>query len=428
MASFCSPEKRLHLAIAGVLLVGATATPVSAEPLALSGGLINKFSDNTTRASSNEISDIETRVNLRATHQSDPGLCFSDTLADIGYGIWHDKTYDPETYTNLDFKGACDLARGFRWEVSDNLRDVAQDSRGTDTPDNTTRKNVFRTGPVYSLSLSKVDQLRLSAKYENTEFSEPEETDSERYIGSATWNRLFSESLSGGITLSTNKAEFDTGAEIDTDVASVIFSKTWSTTRIAGSLGVSKIDSDFAGSSQSSDGWVGNIELERDINPVTVFYLNASRELTDQTSDFDIRFGEFVFDLREVSEVEVTAIDTGLRRQFSDASQLDLNIFANRADYIRANETEDRLGLSVNYRRPIIPLLTLSTTLRYQYETFDEDNVDQETASLGIGLTYEVTRDLGVSGRIGHTSRTSDAPTSEYEENWILIGLDYRFF
>lgn len=428
MASYCSPEKRLHLAIAGVLLLGLTATDVLAAPLTLSGGLTNEFSDNMTRTSSNEISDIETRVNLRASHQSDPGLCFSDTLADIGYGIWHDKTYDPETYTNLDFSGACDLAHGFRWEVSDNLRDVAQDSRGTDTPDNTTQKNVFRTGPVYSLSLSKVDQLRLSAKYENTEFSEPEETDSERYIGSATWNRLFSESLSGGITLSTNKAEFDTGAEIDTDVASVIFSKTWSTTRIAGSLGVSKIDSDFAGSSQSSDGWVGNIELERDINPVTVFYLNASRELTDQTSDFDIRFGEFVFDLREVSEVEVTAIDTGLRRQFSDASQLDLNLFANRADYIRANETEDRLGLSVNYRRPIIPLLTLSTTLRYQYETFDEDNVDQETASLGIGLTYEVTRDLGVSGRIGHTSRTSDAPTSEYEENWILVGLNYRFF
>lgn len=428
MASFCLPEKRFYLVIAAFLWVGPMVAPVTAAPLTLSGGLINKFSDNTTRSSSNEISDIETRVNLRASHQSDPGLCFSDTLADIGYGIWHDKTYDPETYTNLDFEGACELARGFRWEVSDNLRDVAQDSRGTDTPDNTTQKNVFRTGPVYSLSLSKVDQLRLSAKYENTEFSEPEESDSERYVGSATWNRFFNQSLSGGISLSTNQAEFDSGAEIDTDVASLIFSKTWSTTRISGSLGVSQIESDFAGSSQSSDGWVGNIELERDINPVTVFYLNASREFTDQTSDFDVRFDEFVFDLREVSEVEVTAIDTGLRRQFSDASQLDINIFANRIDYIRANETEDRLGLSVGYRRPVIPLVSFSTTLRYQYETFDEDNVDQETVSLGIGLTYEVTRDLGVTGRIGHTSRTSDVPTSEYEENWILIGLDYRFF
>lgn len=428
MASFYLPVKRHCLAIVGIVCVGATVTTVSAAPLQLSGGLTNRFSDNTTRTSVNEISDIETRANLRAFHQTDPGQCSSETLADLGYGIWHDKTYDPETYTNLDFEGACDLAHGFRWEISDNLRDVAQDSRGTDTPDNTTQKNVFRTGPVYSLALSTVDQLRLAANYENTEFSEPEENDSERYVGSATWNRLFSQSFSGGITVSTNQAEFDSGAEIDTDVASVIFSKTWSTTRIAGSLGVSRIESDLGGTTQSSDGWVGNVEVEREINPVTVFYLNASRELTDQTSDFDIRYGEFVFDLREVSEVEATAIDTGLRRQFSDTSQLDVSLFANRADYIRANETEDRLGLSLGYRRPIFPLLTFRSTVRYQYEAFDEDNVDQETASLDVGLTYEITRDFGVTGRIGHTLRTSDLPTSEYEENWVVIGLDYRFF
>ncbi|SNB55479.1 Putative beta-barrel porin 2 [Marinobacter sp. es.042] len=428
MASFCLPGKRLSLLIVGFLCFDLLANSASAAPLTLSGGLINKLSDNTAQSSSNEITDIETRANLRVSHLSDPGRCSSETLADLGYGIWHEKTFDPETYTSLDFQGGCDLGRGFSWELSDNLRDVALDSGGTDTPDNTTRKNVFRTGPSYTLSFTQIDQLQLSAKYENTEFSEPEEADSERYVASAAWNHLFSQSLSAGISLSTNQAEFDTGAEIDTDVASVIFSKTWSTTRIAGSLGVSQIESDFGGSSQSSDGWVGNIELERDINPVTLFYLNASREFTDQTSDFDIRFGEFVFDLRELSEVEVTAIDTGVRRRFKDASQLEISVFANRADYIRANETEDGLGLSIGYRRPVIPLLTFNSTLRYQYETFDVDNVDQETASLDAALTYELTRDLGITGRIGHTTRTSDAPTSEYEENWILIGLDYRFF
>jgi hypothetical protein len=423
-----STENWKPFVLAGALSCYLTASPSNAEPLALYGRLENRYSDNVTNSSDNEISDTESRLNLRLTHQIDPGQCQANTFADVGYGVWHDRTYDPEIYMTLDFRGDCELGRGFSWEISDNLRDVAQDSRGTDTPDNTTRKNVFRTGPVYSLALSRVDQLRLAANYENTEYSEPEENDSERYVGSATWNRLFSQSFSGGITVSTNQAEFDSGAEIDTDVASVIFSKTWSTTRIAGSLGVSRIESDFGGTTQSSDGWVGNVELEREINPVTAFYLNASRELTDQTSDFDIRYGEFVFDLREVSEVEATAIGTGLRRQFSDTSQLDVNVFANRADYIRANETEDRFGLSLGYRRPIIPLLTFRSTVRYQYETFDEDNVDQETASLDVGLTYEITRDLGVTGRIGHTSRTSDVPTSEYEENWVVIGLDYRFF
>lgn len=428
MASLIKHWKLLPLAVAGMLSGYLITTSAIAEPLALSGGLDNRYSDNVTNSSVDTVSDVETRLNLQLSHQSDPGQCQSDSFADIGYGIWHDRTYDPEIYTTLDFQGNCKIAHGFSWEISDNLRDVVQDSRGTETPDNTTRKNVFRTGPAYVLALSRVDQLRLSASYENTEFSEPEETDSERYIASAAWNHLFSQSFSGGISLSTDQAEFDSGAEIDEDVLSLIFSKSWATTRFSGNIGISEIESDFGGNTQSSDGWVGNIELERDINPVTVLYLNASRELTDQSSDFDIRFGEFVFDLREVSEVEVTAIDSGLRKQFSDASQLDINVFANRADYIRANETEDRLGLSVGYSRPIIPLLSFSSTLRYQYETFEQDNVDQETVSLDVGLTYEVTRDLGVTGRVGHTSRTSDVPTSEYEENWIVVGLDYRFF
>lgn len=281
---------------------------------------------------------------------------------------------------------------------------------------------------MYVLALSKVDQLRVSAHYENTEFSEPDEADSERYTGSAGWNRMFSPSFSGGFSATTDQTEFDTGAEIDTDQVSLNFSQTWSTTLLSGSLGVSEIESSFAGNTQKSDGVVWNVSLEREINPFTTYYLSSSREFTDQTSDFDIRFGEFVFDLRETSGVEVTAVDTGIRRQFSDASQLNINIFANRSDYIGTRERENSLGLATGYRRPVLPLLTLQSNVRYQYQTFDVDNVDEETVSLDLGLTYELTRDLGITGRVGHTSKTSDLRTSEYDENWISVGLDYQFF
>lgn len=427
MGSVSSYIPRFRLVSIFAVAACLLAPGVSADPISLSAGLINRFSDNVTRVSEGEESDVETRANLRVTHRSDPGKCQSSTFADFGYGIWHDDTYDPETYTTLDFRGSCELVAGLSWEASDNLRDVAQNSRGADTPDNTTRKNVFRTGPVYVLPLSTVDQLRLSAHYENTEFSEPEESDSDRYIATVVWNHLFSQTLSAGLRLSTNQAEFDTGAEIDTDSASLVFSKTWATTNLSGSLGVSEIESDFGGTTQSSDGFIGSLSLEREINPITTLYLDASRELTDQTSDFDIRFGEFVFDLRETSEVEVSAVDLGIRREFSDASGLDVSVFANRADYIRVAETEDRLGLNLGYRRPVVPLLSFTSSLRYQLERFDVDDVDQETISLDVGLRYEITRDLSVSSRIGHVSRTSDVSTSEYDENWILIGLDYRF-
>lgn len=406
----------------------ASSNALLAEPLTLSGGLTNRYSDNVARTSSDETSDAETRVNLTLAHQTDPGQCEASTAASIGYGVWHKDTFDPEDYASLDFAGDCELARGLSWQVADNLRDVTQNARASDTPDNRTRKNVFSTGPVYSLTLGPQDQLTFSAKYQNTEYSEPEDTDSERYIGSASWNHLFSQTLSGGLQFSTNRAELDTGAKIDTDVASVLFSKSWQATVLSGSIGISEIESKFGGNSRSSDGFVWDFSLEREVNPVTNVFIRGSRELTDQTSDFDIRFGEVVFNLRETSEVEVTALDAGISRQFSDASQLNVALFANRSDYLRTDETEDSIGLSARYNRTISALLTLQTGARYQYRTFDSDNVNDNSYSADIGLRYELTRDLNITGRVGHTTRNSDLSSSEYQENWISVGLDYQFF
>ncbi|MBC7183310.1 MAG: outer membrane beta-barrel protein [Marinobacter sp.] len=403
-------------------------TTVQAEPLSLSGGLNSRFSDNVTLAPSNETSDVETRADLTLAHQTDPGKCEAFTAANIGYGVWLDDTYDPENYASLDFSGDCELARGLSWEVSDYLRDVTQNARASDTPDNRTRKNVFTTGPVYSLMLGQLDQLTVSAKYGNTEFSEPGNTDSERYIGRAGWNHTFSPSLSGGLQVSTNRADLDTGVEIDTDTASVLFSKSWQATRFSGSLGVSQLESRFGGNTQTSEGVVGNFSLERDINPVTQAYIRASRELTDQTSDFDIRFGDVVFNLSQTTAVEVTAIDAGFARQFSDASRINVGVFANRSDYLSTDEVEDSFGLSVNYSRTITALLSLQTRGSYRYRTFDSDGVNDSTYRADIGLVYELTSDLSLNGRVGHTARDSDLGASEYQENWISLGLGYQFF
>jgi len=429
MARLSGPRKCPEfLGFAVICFALAPFNTIRAEPLTLSGGLNNRFSDNVTLAPSNETSDIETRANLTLRHQTDPGTCGASTAANIGYGVWWDGTYDPENYASLDFSGDCELARGLSWQVSDYLRDVTQNARASDTPDNRTRKNVFTTGPVYSLMLGQLDQLTFSAKYGNTEYSEPGNTDSERYIGTASWNHTFSSTLSGGLQFRTNRAELDTGVEIDTDVASLLFSKSWQATRLSGSIGVSQLESRFGGNTQTSEGVVGNLSLERDIDPVTQVFFRASRELTDQTSDFDIRFGDVVFNLSQTTAVEVTALDAGFARQFSDASRLSVGVFANRSDYLRTDEVEDSAGFSVNYSRTISELLSLQSRGSYRYRRFESDGLNDNTYRADIGLVYQLTRDLSVDGRVGHTTRESDRGASEYQENWISLGLGYQFF
>jgi hypothetical protein len=404
------------------------APPLLAEPLRLSGELASRFSDNTTLVPDNEESDVETRASIRVSHQTDPGQCAASTFGDFGYGVWHEKTYDPETYTTLDFVGDCELARGLRWQLADNLRDVRQDTSRSGTPDNTTQKNVFRTGPVYTLNVTQVDELDASAQFEDTRFGDSEEIDSERYIGSVGWTRRFSPTFAGGLRYTAEQADFAGRAEIRTDIASLEFNQIWATTTLSGSVGVSEVESDFGSGSQTSDGFVGELRAVREINPFTEVYLEASRELTDQASDFDVRFGEFEFNLLEVDVIEVTSVVVGLRRDFSDASRLDLSVFSNRADYLTSGFSEDRTGLSVGYRRPMSAQLFLETGLDYEWQELEFSGVDDETVRVFAGMSYQFTEDLAAAARLGHGTRSGEPERTEYRENWLSVSLNYQFF
>lgn len=398
-----------------------------AEPIKINGGVEAVYTDNARQTAFDEDSDVETRVNIGVQHRTDPGKCNSELAARLGYGYWHEDAFDPEVYTNLDFFGDCRLGNNLVWNVSDQLRDVVEDNRLADNPDNRTRKNVFRTGPILSLRLSDVDRLSLSAEYENTEFSENDEPDSDRYIGTASWTHLFSPTLNAGLTARADKAELDNDEEIERGTLTATFSNTWAATRLSGSLGYSQVESTLNNVSQSSDGVVGSLHLARDINPSTELTLEASRELTDQTSDFDIRFGEFVFNLEQTSVVEVSLVRLGLNKQFSSGAQFSTAVFATRSDYLATGLREERSGISADYSRPVTGRFSVSAGGSYDYLTYSDSGDDDELINLKLGADYQFTRKLTMNGKVGHTQRTSDAIFREYKENWVLLGLNYQF-
>lgn len=398
-----------------------------AEPLSLSGSIDNRFSDNMSKVASDEQTDLETRLSLSIRHVKDPGKCNSSIDGRLGYGYWFEDTYDPEVYTDLGFVGDCELTTGLKWLVSDRLSDVTQSSQRPDVPDNSTRKNVFTTGPQYTLFLTRRDQLQVTLQYQNTEFEETQQSDSERAIASTAWNHLFSSTLTGGVSLSTNRAELDSGIEIDKNTANFTFAKTWSTTDLEGSLGVSEIETSFNSGSQKSDAVVGDLSLTREINPSADFFLNLSRELSDQTSDFDFQFGDFEFNLSETGGVEITALKTGIEKQFSDGTGLNLGLRGSRSDYLASENTEDKVGADLSLRRPLSARTSLSSGLRFDYLTYEEDESDDTILGFDIGVSYELSRDLGINMRAGHERRTSDIVSREYQENWVTIGLSYRF-
>ncbi|WP_246180450.1 outer membrane beta-barrel protein [Marinobacter changyiensis] len=388
----------------------------------------NRYSDNVGQASTNEQSDLETRLNVRAEHRTDPGRCNSYLSANLGYGYFHSNTFDPEVYTNGSFAGDCELAERLVWQVSDDLRQVNQNSRNPSTPENTTRKNIFRTGPRYSLELGEVDTVDLSAQYERTDFEGQDEPDSDRVIGIVAWNHLFSETLSGGVRVDTNRAELDTGEEIDRNTVSLTFGQGWVATHLSGSIGYSELERTFNGETQENDAIVGDLMLRREINPTADVYVQASRELTDTTSDFDTRFDDFEFNLQETTIVEVTALNAGINKLFSDAGSLNVVFNASRSDYLQTNNKEDVLGVSTRYSRPVVEQLSFSAGAGYSFFRYEDEGTEDDLLRLDMGLIYQLNRQLNLTGRIGRNQRTSDdVPNREYTENWLLIGVNYRF-
>jgi hypothetical protein len=404
------------------------ASPASAlgAPAEIYMGVDSRYSDNVEKAAVQEQEDLENRVLLRGNVQTDPGKCVASADGEIVYSIYAEKTYDPETQVNAGVFGSCELARGFSWEVENQIREVTRSSRLSDTPDNRTRKNVFSTGPGYRWRLSSQDSIQLSLRYENTKFSDPDDADSKRVTGSIAWSHAFAPDLSAGLSSSVSQVKLDTGTEIQNLTVNVTFNKRWAKAAVSGSLGVSEIETTSGPLRQKTDGYVGDLNLTRALDSNANAYLRASRELTDQTSDFDIRFDEFTFELTDSNTVEVTIAETGLNKPFSNGDVLRLSASASRTDYLDSNEQEDRARFRTGYTRMLAPQLSAVANARYDYLTFESDQSDDQIVGLDIGLSYRASSRLELVARIGRNERSSDIQSQEYEENWLLLSIDYR--
>jgi hypothetical protein len=415
----------------GLCLLGSlpvVPAAVLAEPAVFSIGLDSRLSDNIRRAPSNEQSDIESRLSLGVRHTSDPGNCNSDIVARGDYSYWLDDSYDPETTAEADFQGDCRLGSNVVWQASDYLRDVAQSSRVSNTPDDRTQKNVFRTGPIVTLRMGAVDDLVLTAGYENTEFREPEQKDGERYSASVGWNHFFDPSFTAGLSVSADRSELDTEEEIDRVTYSLPFTKTWEATALSGAIGYGQIETRLLNQpTQNYNTVVGNLLLVRQVNVTTQVELEVSRELTDQTSDLDSRFDDFTFDLSETSSVEVVAMRLGINNQLRGGSELDIDFFGSSSDYLDIEILEETLGIDTNYRRPISGQLTGTAGARYEWFKYSIDDTQDEIALVTAGIEFQLNRQVVFLSRVGYEQRTSDVPSREFDEAWILAGVVYEF-
>lgn len=417
---------KIHATVVMLLPVYLATGTAAAAPAAISIGLDNRFSDNVSKTRSETESDIESRVTLNIDKSGEPGRCNYSLGGGIGYAVWHKDTFDPEVFTDGRLSGQCEITPNLTWQASDRIKQVSQDNRNPDTPNNLSRKNTFSTGPVYSLRLTQVDIVRLSASYVNTEFEEPEEPDSNRILAGVSYTHLFSPTFRAGLSVNAERTELDTEEELDREAASLTFGKQWANTSLSGALGVNQLENSQGNSEVSSEGVSGNLRLDRQITESSSLSLAIDRQLTDQSSTVGLDFDNFTFDLENTSAVEVTTLSLGYRNSLSSGGSLSSELEASQTEFVESGDTENRERLSVNYSRPLSGVSSFSAQTSYGLSSFT-DGTDDRVGEVSLGYTHNLSGGLSLQSRIGREFKRSDAREREYDENWVLIAIKYAF-
>ena len=422
-----TPRSGKIFATAVILLpVYLSQGTAAAAPAAVSIGLENRFSDNVAKTRSDTESDIESRITLNVDKSGEPGRCNYSLGGGIGYAVWHEDTFDPETFTDGRASGQCQLTPYLVWQASDRIKQVSQDNRDADTPDNLTRKNTFSTGPVYSLRLTEVDVVRLSASYENVEFEEPEEADSNRVIWGISYSHSFNATFQAGLSSSVERTELDTEEELDRESVSLTFGKRWASTSLSGSLGINQLENRKARSEVSSEGVTGNLRLNRQVTDSSSLSLAIDRQLTDQTSTVGLDFDNFSFDLENTSAVEVTTLSLSYRNSLSSGGSLTSQFDASRTDFVESDEREETQRIGLNYSRPISSVASLSAQTNYRLSSFG-DGSDDRVGNASVAYSYSITSSLRARASIGHELKESEVDRRKYDASWILLSLRYAF-
>ncbi|WP_199453871.1 outer membrane beta-barrel protein [Marinobacter sp. bablab_jr008] len=417
-----------RVTIVVTLFLAITSSQLLAATNSLSGGVKSRYSDNSRLDSSNEESDLENRVTVDFSHEGAGAKCQTGADVSLGYGEWVNETFDPEVYTSGGLNGICNISERIQWRASNVITQQTEDSREADTPNNRTRKNVFSTGPLYSVQLSPVDTLSLSASYVNTEFEEEGDPDSNRIIGTTSYLHNLSPTLGAGLSGSVERAELDTEEELDKESLSVTFNKSWAVTSINGAVGINRLTSRLGQQEIETDGITVSLGVDRQINPTARFSLSVRRELTDQTSTLGVDFDDFSFNLTDTAAVEVTAATAGLQKQFSDGSNLSARAFADRSDFVRSENSEDSLGFSISYSRPVSTLTSVIVDTGYRINRYSIDDSEDTEVSVAISTRYRLTSRMTLSASVGHDREDSDVAGRGFEENWASVSLGYQFF
>ncbi|WP_250658257.1 outer membrane beta-barrel protein [Alkalimarinus coralli] len=421
----------LHKALATVRLalpliaVWSLAHAVYADPGSLEVAFDTEYTDNARKSASGEVDDFKNTASLTINKTDRFGRLDSSIVGDIEYYSYANDTYSNNLDSNLLWDGRYHIRPGtLTWGISDELSEVTIDSSQPDTPDNRTTRNIFTTGPSYTMQFNKVDSANLTAEYQRIDYK-TEGDDNDRFRILPSFTHLLSDHQQVSLNYEWTKTLFGSERELYRNELSLSYRYSYLNYYFDGSYGKTHLKGRAGSTTEETDSNTWNATLSTDLTRTSSLAITYNRELNDSASGFDQRFEDAVISINNTTVILLTEWSLTYDKAFSNRSSLNARIYHNISEYLIDKSEEERNGVEAGYNYPLMPRLTVNVNAEYQQLDYTPSARSDDLYEISIGTDYEYIRNLFFTAELAHTLQESNSLINEYAENRVMLGVRY---
>jgi hypothetical protein len=421
--------RQLKLAI-GVCLLGGSTTLAAAifEP---GVGLGWQYSDNVALTPDNEDADWGAVGYLGGSLIEEGGPLTYNAGGTLTYQRYANKTFDDQTYFNLNARVRWEQVEGrLNWLVDNFFTQTPINSLGRDVPDNIQNSNVFSFGPDIAIPLSSGHRFSINPFFRDF-YYEDTDTDNQQYGLNAGWSYPLYPTMRVGVNAGITDVNYEQDASTRDATRSqlrAVVSGNRPHSDYSFNFGTSRISRD---SGNDQVGFGGGLTYNYNITGHSSVSTRIATDLTDSSQTFfDSEVNPESGNSNNVQTSSETFRNNVLTIEYTrDDDTFDTRVWGELRDVDYDEALNDRevqeLGADLAYNiNAYLTTAVFGSFIRYK-ET-DIGRTDKRYL-LGGRVGYNFFRTLSVNASVQYRKRDSTQAGFNYDEFSALVGVVYGF-
>lgn len=387
-------------------------------------------SDNVRRVPDNAEDSTVGLVGLALDHARISRRLTTNVAIDVNHRLYSLEGVDDETLGFATANALFDIAPGvFDWFGEYEFGTVQTNPFGTNRPGNRGNVQAWSTGPNLHLVLGNITALELMGRYIDTSY-EALDLDSETLQGGISFLRPLTPHRTLSLNVTADRVEYDrdlaTGA-FDRQSAFVGFNSE----AARGTLNVELGYNELHDAGEVMDGMLVAIGFVRQLTPRTSLSLDYDQRISD-AGDMFRRFGDAgggrvdVVDFADVANPIENRRFGAMLRLDGQSTDWHLGVTVNDMD-VNAAEARDRRRTQLRFgvSRSFASAWDAALVALVSRNEFDLSAREDDDLGVSFTLARRLSSRIGVRLGYDYSTRDSDDPQAEFDENQYSLMFTY---